>query len=65
MTGVSPWWLGVTTDHLREDCPARVRSLPTLQRHGWDGEGFGTVDPDDADVCGWCARVWRARQVQP
>jgi hypothetical protein len=57
----STWWLGLTVDHLYETCPGRTRGLPELRQAGWDGPGRGTVDPLGTDVCGWCRRVWIAR----
>jgi hypothetical protein len=59
---VSPWWLGLTCDHVYEDCPVRHRSLPELERVGWSGPGRGGLDVDGTGVCGWCRRVWQARQ---
>lgn len=56
-----PWWIGDGIDHLFETCPARTRSLPTLRKYGWDVQGQGTVDPLGTDICGWCVRVWKAR----
>ncbi|MDQ3028617.1 MAG: hypothetical protein M3R09_01010 [Actinomycetota bacterium] len=58
---VEPWWLGLTSDHLYKDCPARQRSLPELARVGWDKAGSGGISPADDEVCGWCRRVWLAR----
>jgi hypothetical protein len=58
---VSPWWLGLTSDHVYENCPGRRRGLPELAKAGWDGPGRGSLDPEAGDVCGWCLRVWRAR----
>jgi hypothetical protein len=56
-----PAWMGLTVDHLYEDCPIRVRSLPELRRCGWDGQCSDQVDPHGTDLCGWCVRVWEAR----
>lgn len=57
-----PWWFGLRADHLFEDCPARRRSLPRMREWGGpDGQGRGLVDPLGTDICGWCQRVWRAR----
>lgn len=58
---ISPWWLGTTSDHLFEQCPARQRSLPELRRCGWDKQGIWGLDPEGTDVCGICFRWWRAR----
>ena len=56
------WWFGIYTDHLYENCPARRRTvMPTKQRIEWDKQGAGTVDPLGTDICGWCRRVWIAR----
>jgi len=58
----SIWWPGIAIDHLYETCPARRRSLPELERYDMPtGQGWGTVDPLGTDVCGWCVRVWKAR----
>ncbi len=59
-----PWWFGVYVDHLYEECPARRRSLPELRLGGHDRQGYGTVDPLGTDICGWCRRVWLARNPQ-
>lgn len=56
-----PWYLGVVADHLYELCPARVRSRKELEQVGWWKRGRGTVDPDWEGICGWCRRVWKAR----
>lgn len=61
VTRVSPWWMGVTVDHLYEQCPARTVSLGTLKRYGWNRVGRGEVDTDGGDLCGTCLRWWRAR----
>ena len=56
------WWPGLTVDHLYTRCPARTRSLPALRRNSMPtGPGNGLVDPAGSDICGWCQRVWRAR----
>jgi len=61
MTWVSPWWLGITVDHLYETCPARMRSEGELRRVGWWKVGLGELNTDEGDVCGICLRWWRAR----
>lgn len=59
---VAPWWIGITSDHLYETCPVLQRSKPELARVGWDRAGSGEINPEGGDVCGWCLRVWRARE---
>ena len=59
--GISPWWKGLRSDHIYEDCPALRRSEPELKRHSSYGMGRGELYPEDGDVCGWCLRAWRAR----
>lgn len=52
-----PWWLGLTCDHLYEDCPNRQRGLAELRKYDWDGQGRGLYDPhdpNDIDLCGMC-----------
>lgn len=61
---ISPWWLGLVNDHIYETCPGRTRSLPELRKVGWDKRGLGALllgADKNPDVCGWCQRVWRAR----
>lgn len=60
-TWVAPWWMGITADHVYENCPARQRGVPELQRVGWDRIGSGEINIDGTDVCGICVRWWRAR----
>jgi len=47
-------------DHLYETCPAVRRNcdrpIPCVA---------AGCDPLAPTVCGWCRRVWRARQVKP
>lgn len=50
----SPWFAGLTVDHLYADCPNRQRGLPELARFGWDELGGGRIDPHGTDVCGMC-----------
>lgn len=57
----APAWLGLTSDHLIEDCPHRARSRPELERHGLWRQCLGVVNVDGGDLCGWCVRVWHAR----
>lgn len=59
---VSPWWLGLTVDHLYENCPGRVASIPELERVGWTTIGSGEVDAEGTDICGICSRWWWARR---
>jgi hypothetical protein len=61
---VTPWWMGISVDHMYEECPARQRSEPELKRTGHQLVGSGWLDPEDTDVCGWCLRVWKARQLR-
>jgi hypothetical protein len=61
---MSDWvhcWMGLTTDHLYETCPIRIRSLPELRRYDWDHQCSMPVNPIGTDICGWCVRVWKAR----
>lgn len=56
---VSPWWITMCTDHIYENCPAGRRggarkADTTLYPDACVGRSWG-------DICGWCARVWRAR----
>jgi hypothetical protein len=61
-TLVRPWWRGLTGDHIYERCPGRLRSLLTLVKAGLDqASTIWELDPEGTDVCGWCRRVWRAR----
>ena len=57
----SPWFIGVLDDHLYETCPGLNRSRRELQRCGWWAPRHTTIDPLGGDVCGWCVRVWKAR----
>lgn len=57
----SEFWIGLACDHLYENCPLRIRSLPSLKLYGWDNKGRGTVDVFGTDICGWCLRVWKGR----
>lgn len=51
---VTDWYQGDTVDHLYPTCPG-VRHRPLRP-------GRGALHPEAGDVCGWCLRVWRARQ---
>jgi hypothetical protein len=59
---VSPWYPGLTCDHIYDDCPNYRRALPTLRRYGddWVG-GHPGVDPYDQDTCGMCAYRWKRK----
>lgn len=46
-------WRGVLVDHLYETCPWIPGDTRPL---------LGEVDPAGTDICGWCVRVWKARQ---
>lgn len=50
----TPWFAGLTCDHLYADCPNRVRGIPELARWGWDELGGEHIDPHSTDVCGMC-----------
>ncbi len=56
-----PAYLGVLVNHLVEDCPIRARSRDELERCDWWKPTLLPVDPDGDDLCGWCVRVWKAR----
>lgn len=54
---VAQAFMGETVDHLIPECPALVRSkAPDVGRPTID-----LVDVDGSDLCGWCVRVWKAR----
>lgn len=57
-------WMGLSVDHLYEQCPSRVRSMPRLERWGWAKKCSDLIDPLGTDVCGTCVRVWRSRQAK-
>lgn len=50
----SPWWPGLTCDHLYADCPSRRRGEAELRRVGWWFAGKRPVDPHGTDICGLC-----------
>jgi len=57
-------FLGLTTDHLYTNCPHLVRMVDNPDNAGyhWLGDrAIGEVDPLGTDICGWCQRVWMAR----
>ena len=59
--GVRPWYLAGALgmmDHLIDTCPALRK-----ETHGAPPrEGRGSIaDIEDVSVCGWCRRVWKAR----
>lgn len=62
---VSPWYQGLTLDHIYPQCPGRVRSLPELVREGTARPCRTALDPEGGDVCGWCLRLWRSRSAAP
>ena len=54
-----PWYPGEVVDHLYVTCPGLHRG-----RRDFRGQvGRGAIDPAGGDVCGWCQRVWRAREA--
>jgi hypothetical protein len=53
--GVDEWYPGLYTDHLYLACPALKKTEPQPRR------GAGRLYPEAGDVCGWCLRIWRAR----
>jgi len=57
---------GVTVDHLYPYCPALLKATrSTPFRHYWVGKRLAVeVDPEGTDLCGWCVRVWKARQAK-
>ena len=55
---VHEWYLGEFSDHIYRTCPALRRSM----RGAEPRRGRDVLYPDAGDVCGWCARVWRARR---
>jgi len=53
---------GLTTDHLYDTCPSLVRSVERQPLVYGIGQRLqGEVDPLGTDICGWCQRVWIAR----
>jgi hypothetical protein len=65
MTVWAPAYLGVLVNHLFELCPIRARSRPELERCDWWRPcrlGVNPFGPDVEGLCGWCVRVWKARQ---
>lgn len=57
--------MGVIVDHLYESCPIRARSRRELERCGWWRKLGARVDVDGGELCGWCVRVWKARNPLP
>jgi hypothetical protein len=54
---LSPWWAGLTCDHLYADCPSRKLGEDTLRQCGWwelNPETRSLLDPHGADICGLC-----------
>lgn len=58
---VTPWYAGLTCDHIYADCPNRQRGLDELTRAGWDDVGGDVLDPHGLEVCGLCR--WRHNQT--
>ncbi len=59
-------YLGVIVDHLYENCPGLQRSRNRGDKWGLDWVGMPArdlVDPLGTDICGWCRRVWIARNL--
>jgi hypothetical protein len=55
----SPWFAGLSCDHLFADCPNRMRAEKELRRAAWWSTGsegrFGAdIDPHGTDICGMC-----------
>lgn len=56
----SPWYAGLTCDHLFLDCPNRTRAEAELRRCGWWETGAHGdclhvfVDVHGGDICGMC-----------
>lgn len=57
---VEPWYMAPMgpTDHVYPQCPGLRRSLRPDEQ---PVQGSGALYPEAGDVCGWCVRVWRAR----
>jgi len=55
---------GLNVDHLYRDCPL-LKGLMSHESQGFNqylgAELRGEVDPLGTDICGWCQRVWMAR----
>lgn len=67
MTTRHEWFMAAygLSDHLYRTCPALNREANSKwhRAHG-DTEikqGLGTIDPQGYGLCGWCKRVWKAR----
>ncbi len=45
---------------LMEGSDAMLKSA-NVEMVGWDKAGSGGISPADDEVCGWCRRVWLAR----
>lgn len=50
----SPWFAGLTRDHLYADCPNRMRDD--------DEPRPGEVDPHGTDICGMCVHRHNRRE---
>lgn len=58
-------YMGPMCDHLIPECPHMARSKRAERIPFWKEKYgtqlLGTVDVDGTDLCGWCVRVWKAR----
>jgi hypothetical protein len=54
MTCTSPWFGGLTVDHLFADCPNRIKAENQLRWCKWWDLGGPAIDPHGLDVCGMC-----------
>ena len=67
-TCTSPWFAGLTCDHLFADCPNRTRGEAELRRWGWWGVGTDhpratpDIDPHGEFVCGMCLHRHNQRE---
>jgi hypothetical protein len=52
---------GLTGDHLFPDCPHLKRSKPLHPGEALGRQCAGKVNVDGGWLCGWCVRVWKAR----
>lgn len=59
MSRLSPWFAGLTCDHLYADCPNRLRAEESLRLCGWWDVAGGGLDPLGSDVCGLCVARWK------
>lgn len=55
-------YLGTVVDHLIPTCPGLRRSMAAYPDDNIIGKKcVDLVDPLGTDLCGWCVRVWKAR----